>query len=75
MMVTYWSLGASFRPSFQVCQKLFGYFCILVFLICWCEVISASSGYPHFLWEVTRDQLYMCPSPPHPPFPLPLKMF
>ena len=40
---------------FQVCKKLFGYFCILVFLFCWCEVISVRSGYPHFLWVVTRD--------------------
>ena len=40
-------------------QKVFGYFCILAFLFCWCEVISVRSNYTHFcivLWVVTRDQ-------------------
>ena len=42
---------------------------ILVYLFCWCEVISVRSGYPHFFsWLVTRDQLlWHCACvPPHP---------
>ena len=42
---------------FQVCKRLFDYFCISVFLFCWCEVILVRGNYPYFLWVVTRDQL------------------
>ena len=42
---------------FKVSQRLFDYFCILVFLFRCCEVILMRNGYLHFLWVVTRDTL------------------
>ena len=50
------SMRMVFYVLFSGLQKVIWF--ILVYLFCWCEVISVRSGYPHFFsWLVTRDQL------------------
>ena len=50
------SMRMVFYELFLGLQKVIWF--ILVYLFCWCEVISVRSGYPHFFsWLVTRDQL------------------
>ena len=33
---------------FKISKRLFDYFCVLVFLFRWCEVILVRDGYPNF---------------------------
>ena len=46
-----------------------------------CEAILVRGDYPHFVGGSDQEStpmtylLYMCPSAPHPPFPLLPKMF
>ena len=46
---------------FKVSKRLFDYFCILVLLFCWCEVILVRGGYPHFYFTVHVS--FRTPSP------------